>query len=115
MVPALSPSVIWIQGTLPGEDGWQLLARVGQRGPFGEGPRGRKGERGARGEDAPTIVAWTLDRARYCAVPTMSDGKSGAPLELRDLFQQFLDEGAVDAVVDAALKDVMRTSLFAPL
>jgi hypothetical protein len=30
----------------------------------------------------------------YAAVPLLSDGSEGAPLELRDLFKQFLDEVA---------------------
>jgi hypothetical protein len=83
-------------GTIPGDgDGWQLLARPGRRGPIGEdGPRGRKGERGARGEAALTIVSWTLDRVHYRAVPTLSNGKAGAPLELRGLFEQFFGETA---------------------
>jgi len=69
------------------------LARRGGRGPEGTiGPRGRKGERGERGADAPTVVAWTLDRKNYTAVPTMSDGKAGALLELRGPFEQFLVE-----------------------
>src|SRR5262249_49107193 len=77
-------------GTIPGDPGWQLLSKTGSRGPAGEvGPRGRKGERGARGEDAPTIAFWTIDRKRYRAYPTMSDGKMGAPLELRPLFEQY--------------------------
>jgi hypothetical protein len=74
-------------------DGWQLLSRPGRRGPVGEiGPRGRKGERGTPGEAAPTIILWTLDRKNYRAIPTMSDGRIGAPLELRGLFEQFLSE-----------------------
>jgi hypothetical protein len=48
---------------IPGEDGWQILFGRGSRGPVGDvGPWRRKGERSARGEDAPTIVNWTLDR-----------------------------------------------------
>src|SRR5262249_12786313 len=79
---------------IPGlDDGWKFLARRGVRGPAGEtGPRGRKGERGAPGEDAPTIINWTLDPARYRAVPTMSDGTQGAVLELRGLFEEFVIE-----------------------
>jgi hypothetical protein len=74
-------------------DGWQLLSRSGSRGPVGEtGPRGKKGDRGDRGEARPTIVNWVLDRKRYRAIPTMSDGKLGAPLELRGLFEQFCEE-----------------------
>src|SRR5262249_29352511 len=106
-------------GTVRGDSGWQLLSKNGSRGPAGEvGPRGRKGERGARGEDAPMITLWTIDRKRYRAYPTMSDGKMGAPLELRPLFEQFCDEAlgpAADAAVSAALKDATRTSLLAPL
>jgi hypothetical protein len=30
----------------------------------------------------------------YAAVPLLSDGSEGAPLELLDLFKQFLDEVA---------------------
>ena len=101
-------------GTIPGEDGWQLLCRLGSRGPVGEvGPRGRKGERGARGEDAPTISFWTIDRKRYRAIPTLTNGKTGATLELRPLFEQFVDEAigpSVDAAVTAALRDAVRTN-----
>jgi hypothetical protein len=37
---------------------------------------------------------WRVDPAAYAAVPLLSDGSEGAPLELRDLFKQFLDEVA---------------------
>jgi hypothetical protein len=102
---------------VPGiDEGWKILARCGSRGPTGEvGPRGRKGERGARGESTPTIVAWTLDPAHYRAVPTMSNGTQGAVLELRDLFQQFLNDGAIDAAVDAAIRGAAKTKLLSPL
>jgi hypothetical protein len=78
-------------GPCPG-DGWQLLARQGQRGIAG--PRGEKGERGERGAapSAPNLASWKLDRARYTATPIMSDGSQGPALELRDLFKQFQDE-----------------------
>jgi hypothetical protein len=76
-------------GICPG-DGWQILSRSGRRGPVGEsGPRGRKGERGARGEATPTIIIWTIDPVHYRAVPTMSDGTPGAPLDLRPLFEAY--------------------------
>jgi hypothetical protein len=106
---------------IPGDAGWQLLSGRGNRGATGEiGPRGRKGERGARGEATPTIILWMIDRKRYRAIPTMSDGKVGVPLELRELFEQFCDEAigaAVDAAVTTALKDATRTNpgLLAPL
>jgi hypothetical protein len=79
-------------GFCPG-DGWQILSRPGRRGDIGEiGPRGRKGERGAHGKAAPFVINWTLDRKNYRAIPTMSDGRAGKPLELRGLFEQFFSE-----------------------
>jgi hypothetical protein len=76
--------------------GWQLLAAAGRDGRDGAtGPRGERGERGSigpRGEPAPTITGWRVDRAAYAAVPLLSDGSEGAPLELRGLFKQFCDE-----------------------
>ena len=50
------------------------------------------GLRGERGEAAPTIQSWLLDRARYTATPMMSDGSIGSTLELRALFEQFFAE-----------------------
>jgi hypothetical protein len=77
---------------------WQLLAAAGKDGEDGAtGPRGERGERGStgpRGEPAPTITGWRADPAAYTAVPLLSDGSEGAPLELRGLFKQFLDEVA---------------------
>jgi hypothetical protein len=97
-------------GTIPGEDGWQLLARRGQRGPVGErGERGRKGEKGARGEDSPTIVAWTLDTGNYVAHPTLSNGRAGAPLDLRPLFVQFHD-AVIQPALTEAVQDAARTA-----
>jgi hypothetical protein len=39
-----------------------------------------------------TIQAWQIDRANYVAIPLMSDGSQGPPLELRTLFEQFYSE-----------------------
>jgi hypothetical protein len=79
-------------GPCPG-DGWQLIARQGQRGIAGEkGERGPKGDPGPAGAPAPRIKAWKIDREHFSAVPIMSDGSFGPALELRPLFQQFLDE-----------------------
>ena len=79
-------------GICPG-DGWQLLSGKGSRGSRGEtGPRGEKGDRGPPGADVPTIVSWTIDRAHYRAVPTLSNGTQGPVLELRPLFEQFVEE-----------------------
>jgi hypothetical protein len=38
------------------------------------------------------IVGWKVDHERYRAVPFYSDGKPGPAIELRDLFEQFLNE-----------------------
>jgi hypothetical protein len=77
---------------------WQLLAAAARDGKEGAtGPAGEKGERGLigpRGEPVPTITSWRVDCASYAAVPALSDGSEGAPLELRSLFKQFLDEVA---------------------
>jgi len=79
-------------GPCPGDD-WRLLSGRGSRGGKGEvgerGPRGEKGEHGAPGADALTITSWMLDRARYRAIPMMSNGKPGPELDLRGLFEQF--------------------------
>lgn len=83
-------------GVCPG-DGWQLLVSEGKRGKAGEsitGPRGERGlpgERGARGEPAPHLMSWHLDRKSYRAIGKMSDG-SETVLELRPLFEQFQRE-----------------------
>jgi len=84
-------------GPCPGDD-WRLLSGRGSRGGKGEigerGPRGEKGENGAPGADALTITSWMLDRARYRAIPMMSNGKPGPELELRGLFEQFFSKTA---------------------
>jgi hypothetical protein len=79
-------------GACPG-DGWQVIATQGHRGE--RGLQGEKGERGPKGEPgvcAPAIVEWKLDRNAYEATPILTDGRSGPPLRLRELFRQFLDE-----------------------
>ena len=72
-------------GPCPGA-GWQLIASQGKRGD--------KGERGLQGPSGvPVVIAgWQLDRDNYIAVPVMSDGREGPPLELRSLFEQFHTE-----------------------
>jgi hypothetical protein len=79
-------------GRCPGS-GWQLLASPGKRGADGEkGERGERGPKGDPGLTGPTIRDWKIDPARYVAIPIMSDGTEGPPLELRALFAQFLLE-----------------------
>jgi hypothetical protein len=81
----------------PGERGEPgPSGKKGESGEQGEsGPRGERGEpgppgrRGERGEATPTIVSWQIDRAHYRAIPTMSDGEPGAPLDLRPLFETY--------------------------
>jgi hypothetical protein len=85
-------------GPCPGE-GWRILASAGSTGA--QGIRGAKGERGERGPPGPagaigpqgkpgaSIVGWRVDAVRYAAVPILPDGREGAPLELRALFEQF--------------------------
>jgi hypothetical protein len=70
-------------GKCPG-DGWQLMAKQGQRGV--------RGERGERGRDAPRIERWIVDRAALTVTPVYSDGIFGPALELRELFAQFQSE-----------------------
>jgi hypothetical protein len=81
-------------GPCPTGKGWQLLAAAGRDGKEGAtGPRGERGERGLigpRGEPAPTITGWRVDRASYTATPLLSNGQEGAALELRSLFEQFV-------------------------
>jgi hypothetical protein len=76
-------------GACPGEH-WQLVASKGNRGERG-GP-GPRGERGGRGEPAPGIKAWLVDKTKFTASPILTDGSVGAPLELKGLFQEFLDQ-----------------------
>jgi hypothetical protein len=81
---------------LPGSGGWQLLAAHGARGEKGvPGPSGEKGDKGAKGDPGLTITAWKIDAAAYRAVPLMSDSSFGPPLEMHDLFEQFLLETSV--------------------
>jgi hypothetical protein len=72
-------------GPCPGA-GWQLIASQGKSGQKGE-----RGERGLQGLPGMSMViaSWQIDRANYIAVPIMSDGREGPPLELRGLFDQF--------------------------
>jgi hypothetical protein len=76
-------------GACPGED-WQLLASRGDRGE--RGVRGPRGERGGRGESAPQIKTWLIDKVKFTAAPVLDDGTIGKALELRALFQEFLNQ-----------------------
>jgi hypothetical protein len=79
-------------GVCPGP-GWQLLCAQGKRGATGDpGPRGPIGVAGAPGHDGEIIIGWAVDRTSYTVTPVMSDGTSGPPLNLRELFVQFQDD-----------------------
>jgi hypothetical protein len=81
-------------GPCPGS-GWQLLTSPGKRGAAGEkGERGERGPRGDPGLSGATIHGWKIDRARYLATPLLSDGGEGPPLELREMFEQFLTDAS---------------------
>ena len=76
-------------GPCPGS-GWQLIASQGKRGAAGEkGERGAQGPQGNPGLSGATIRGWKINREKYLAMPLMSDGRDGPPLELLGLFQQF--------------------------
>jgi len=76
-------------GACPGPD-WQLLASRGDRGE--RGGRGPRGMTGGRGERAPEIKGWLVDKKTFRASPILTDGTVGAALELKGLFQEFLDQ-----------------------
>jgi hypothetical protein len=82
-------------GACPG-DGWQLIAKQGKAGATGErgiaGERGPRGEQGPAGTPAPTIKSWKIDRTSYIATPIMDNGREGAPLDLRGLFEAYHTE-----------------------
>jgi len=81
-------------GACPGEH-WQLLGSKGSRGPAG--PPGPRGMTGGRGEAAPRIKTWLVNKQTFTASAVMSDGTVSPPLELRPLFQQFLDQTSAGA------------------
>ena len=73
-------------GPLPG-DGWALAGQVGGRGRTGE-----KGERGPPGLPGPTIVDWAIEE--YRAAPILSDGSTGAVLDIRTFFDLYHAEAS---------------------
>lgn len=76
-------------GLLPG-DGWALSSRQGDRGKIGPaGPAGPAG-RAAPFAPGPTIVNWVRDG--YSAIPMMSDGTAGPPLNVREFFELYHGE-----------------------
>jgi hypothetical protein len=71
-------------GPLPG-DGWALSGQAGSRGKAGD-----RGERGPPGPSGATIVDWAIED--YRAAPIMSDGTTGAVLDVRNFFELYYGE-----------------------
>ena len=87
-------------GQCPGED-WQVLACRGERGKPGPvGPRGETGPVGARGETGMNLNGWLVNG--YRITPVLGGGSPGPTLDLRPLFQRFLDEQANAATTKVA-------------
>ena len=80
-------------GQPPHHCDWICLARGG-RDAARPGPKGDKGDQGAKGDAEPTILEWVLDYDNYRAIPLISDGSPAPVLELRGLFDRFFDETA---------------------
>jgi hypothetical protein len=63
----------------------------GERGARGDvGARGPEGRAGPKGDPGDGIVTWKIDRAKYTILPIFEDGTPGAPIELKQLFEQFI-------------------------
>lgn len=76
-------------GPLPG-DGWRKGAGKGKPGKPGEmGPRGLKGDQGPPGRE---IIGWERDLENYRAIPVLSDGTHGEPLEVRPFLERLITE-----------------------
>jgi hypothetical protein len=75
-------------GQCPGPD-WKAgpSAKTGA-----QGARGEEGPRGPEGPAGETIIDWRIDRDAYSAIPILSSGADGPPLNLRFLFEQFETE-----------------------
>ena len=98
----------------PGPD-WQILACRGSRGQIGpqgprgqigpQGPRGEMGPPGARGETGMNLHGWLVEG--YRVTPVLGGGVPGPTLDLRPLFQRFVDEqaGVASTKVVKAAKD----------
>src|SRR5262249_40070527 len=125
-------------GKEPGHPDWILLARAGRDAdpvvvakhvgdqleaplrdyideavaklpPAKDGARGPQGERGERAEAAPSIISWVVDPQHYRVALTMSDGKAGPVLDLRELFRQFHDAVIMPALAEA-VQEAARTA-----
>jgi hypothetical protein len=75
-------------GSCPGP-GWKA-------GPYGKrGEKGERGERGIKGEsgrDGAGFIGWVHDLENYRAIPVLSDGTHGEPLEVRSFLERLIAE-----------------------
>ena len=76
-------------GECPGPD-WQLFAGPGKRGQPGE--RGLTGPKGETGRDGAGFIGWVHDLENYRAIPVLSDGSHGEPLEVRSFLERLIAE-----------------------
>lgn len=76
-------------GPCPGP-GWQLWSSQGKTGKPGD--RGERGLKGDVGAAALSIIGWKDDLRSYIAIPVMSDGSEGPPLNVRSYLEQFVAE-----------------------
>jgi hypothetical protein len=77
-------------GLCPGDDWLRLTGARGE--PGARGQPGLRGHKGNPGPSGARITEWRLAREKYVVVPFLSDGRAGAPLRLRGLFEQFFQE-----------------------
>ena len=89
--------------------------RVEARGPAGErgmmgrdGNEGRPGARGERGADGrpgspgPRIIGWETVDESFVAMPLLSDGRQGASLHLRGMFEAYHSQTEGEAAEEEA-------------
>jgi hypothetical protein len=69
---------------------------------------GPAGPRADTGKDAPAIASWETDDPAFVAYPLLSDGRRGAGLRLRGMFQEFNDQ--INAEDDAEQIEAARAS-----
>ena len=83
---------------------------IGPPGPRGrdgaDGQRGPRGERGGMGPPGPRVIGWETDDASFTAAPLGSDGRKGAALHLRGMFETFNDQ--INDAADAAEHDALQ-------
>ena len=91
------------KGAPGASDDWMLCACRGKTGAPGPiGPRGEKGPPGPQGEQGATITGWDVDRKRFRVTPILGGGRFGPSLDLRQLFEEFVEQRDGVAKAEAA-------------